>query len=67
MSVGTIITVNQDNIIIKIVPHWPWPIRDSFPRLNCDGTKSYFTPRPYYEFRFHTILDTTTVDDGRPL
>lgn len=67
MSVGTILTVDKNNIIIKIVPIWPWPIRDSFPRENCDGTVSYFTPRPYYEFSFREKLDTTLVDDGRPL
>jgi hypothetical protein len=50
VSVGTLITVDSKDIIIKREPIWPFPASGLFPRQNADGTRTLFFPRPYYEF-----------------
>lgn len=50
MSVGTLITVTPEGIIVKREPIWPFPSPDAFPRFNFDGTTTYFERIPYFNF-----------------
>lgn len=59
MSVGTLVTVNAKMEVLKREPIWPFPPREDFPRINADGTTTYFFPRPYYEFSLRQKLDLT--------
>lgn len=63
VSVGTLITITPDAVIVKREPIWPFPASGLFPRRNADNTITYFFPRPYYEFHLHSRLDTTHLQE----
>ena len=63
VSVGTLITITPDAVIVKREPIWPFPARGLFPRANADGTITHFFPRPYFEFPLHSRLNTTHLQE----
>lgn len=59
MSVGTLITLHNGKIV-KREPVWPFPPQEAFPRLNADGSITYFVTRPYYYYPLGSSLDTNS-------
>lgn len=50
MSVGTLITLSPEGIIVRREPFWPRPGAGLFPRKNPDGSTTYYTPASYFHF-----------------